>query len=79
MLKAQAYSIRSNDHTLDFMGYESLDPWDDFGWFSVDVGASEVDGQDCFQCLVTTTRTRHRAVAGSQDSRCLVVDLLDPK
>ncbi len=79
MLKAKVYSIRSNDHTIDFFRYEPIDPWDDFAWFSVDVGTTDMNGQDAFQCLVTTTRARHRAIAGSTDSRCVVVDPFSPQ
>jgi len=75
MLKAQVYSIRSDD----FMRYQPVDPWDDFDWFEIDVGTPGMDGQDQFQCLVTTTRARHRAIAGSKDSRCLIVEPYEPK
>ena len=80
MLKAKVHDIRSNDHLMDdFMRYEPDDPWDEFGWFGVDVGTSCMGGQDYFQCLVTTTRARHRAVSGLKDSRCFVVDPYEPK
>ena len=80
MLNAQLYYIAPNDRSMDdFMCYEPVDPWDDFEWFSIDVGTPGMGGQDCFQCLVTTTRARHRAIAGSKDSRCVVIDPYEPQ
>ena len=61
-----------------FASFVPEDEWDEFGWFSLDIGTSHQPGQDFFQCLVTTTRARHRALAGRKDSRCHVVDPYRP-
>ena len=61
------------------MKYESSDPWDDFGWFAVAVGTEDENGGDNFHCLVTTSRARHRAMAGTRKPRFLVVEPYEPE
>ena len=45
----------------DFAAYESPDPFDDFGWFHVTVGATDTEGGNDFQVCVATPRAVARA------------------
>ena len=61
-MRAQILSLESNNH-LDwesFARYQSPDPYDDFGWFRVTIGASDVDGGNDFQVCVATPRADGR-------------------
>lgn len=58
MLQAEIHHLESNDHLKwsDFADYESPDPFDHAGWFSVTVGASGIEGGNDFQVCVATPR-----------------------
>ena len=60
MIHAEILRLASNDHIdwSDFAAYEPIDPFDDFGWFHVTVGATGIEGGNDFQVCVST----HRAV-----------------
>lgn len=55
---AEVHHLESNDYTdwSDFERYESPDPYDDFGWFHVTIGASGIKGGNDFQVCVATPR-----------------------
>jgi hypothetical protein len=57
-MHAEIHNLESNDHHdwQDFVDYQSPDPFDDYGWFHVTVGASGVDGGNDFQVCVATPR-----------------------
>lgn len=57
-MHAEIHYIESNDYVdwQHFSEYQSPDPYDDFGWFHVTVGASEIDGGNDFQVCVATPR-----------------------
>ena len=57
-MKAEVHHLESNDYTnwSDFEQHESPDPYDDFGWFHVTIGASGVEGGNDFQVCVATPR-----------------------
>ena len=66
MIRAEIHSLESNDHLnwSDFAAYESPDPYDDFGWFHITIGAVGVEGGNDFQICVAT----HRAVGRAKRS-----------
>lgn len=57
-MQAEIHHLESNDYLdwVDFVRYESPDPYDDYGWFHVTVGATGVDGGNDFQVCVATPR-----------------------
>jgi len=63
VIRAEIHSLESNDHLdwSDFAAYESADPYDDFGWFHVTIGATDIDGGNDFQVCVATPRAVGRA------------------
>ncbi len=63
MIRAFVYSLEPNDHDdwSAFAASESIDPFDDFGWFHVTVGATDVEGGNDFQLCVSTPRAVNRA------------------
>ena len=78
MIRAEIHSLETNDHTdwADFVAHVSPDPYDDFGWFHVTVGATDVNGGNDFQVCVSTPRAVNRA---KQDGRVpgILVDRFD--
>ena len=63
MIRAVIHSLETNDHDdwSAFAEYESIDPYDDFGWFHVTVGATDIEGGNDFQLCVSTPRAVRRA------------------
>ncbi len=63
MMQAEVHSLESNDHLewSDFVRHESADPYDDYGWFHVTVGATNMTGGNDFQVCVATPRAFNRA------------------
>lgn len=58
LMQAEIHHLESNDHVdwNDFIRYQSPDPYDDFGWFHVTVGAAGESGGNNFQVCVATPR-----------------------
>lgn len=58
VMQAEIHHLKSNDHVdwHDFVRYRSPDPYDDYGWFHVTIGASGVTGGNDFQVCVATPR-----------------------
>ena len=57
-MKAEIHYLESLDH-FEWSEYEnahSLDPYDDYGWFHVTIGATDVLGGNDFQVCVATPR-----------------------
>ena len=57
-MHAEVHHLESNDHLRwsDFAQYDSPDPYDDYGWFHITVGASGIEGGNDFQVCVATPR-----------------------
>ncbi len=57
-MQAEIHHLESNDHVDwdDFVRYQSPDPYDDYGWFSVTIGAGGETGGNDFQVCVATPR-----------------------
>ncbi|MEZ6116800.1 MAG: Imm8 family immunity protein [Pirellulaceae bacterium] len=57
-MQAEIHQLESNDHVEwnDFVQYQSPDPYDDYGWFHVTIGATGVPGGNDFQVCVATPR-----------------------
>lgn len=57
-MQAEIHHIESIDHVdwNDFMMYQSPDPYDDFGWFHVTIGAAGITGGNDFKVCVATPR-----------------------
>jgi hypothetical protein len=57
-MHAEIHCLESNDFLdwKDFAEYQSRDPYDDYGWFHVTVGATDVEGSNDFQVCVATPR-----------------------
>ena len=66
MIYAVILSLEPNDHDgwSGFASRESADPFDDFGWFHVTVGANDSEGGNDFQLCVSTRRAVNRAKLG---------------
>ncbi|MEO0530935.1 MAG: Imm8 family immunity protein [Planctomycetota bacterium] len=80
-MRAKLRFIESND-TLDwetFADRESLDPLNDWGWFTVGVGPAEEQGTDLFQVVACTPTAKHKIIAGHKEFRGVVVDSFDPE
>ena len=63
VIRAVIHSLETNDHDdwSAFAARESIDPYDDFGWFHVTVGATDIEGGNDFQLCVSTPRAVNRA------------------
>lgn len=57
-MKAVIHHLESNNHADwdDFVQYRSPDPYDDYGWFHLTIGATGVTGGNDFQVCVATQR-----------------------
>ncbi|MBL8855173.1 MAG: hypothetical protein JNK57_14500 [Planctomycetaceae bacterium] len=78
MMHAVIHCIESNDYAewREFAEYQSPDPYDDFGWFHVTVGATDIDGGNDFQVCVSTRRAVWR-VKRSGKTPGILVDYFD--
>lgn len=78
-MKAEIYYLASNDHAdwADFVRYRSPDPYDDYGWFHLTIGAAGViGGNDSQVCIATPrdiSRIRNRGFVPG-----IMVDKFDP-
>ena len=63
MMHAEVHYLESNDHFewSDFVRYHSPNPYDDYGWFHVTVGATGIKGGNDFLVCVATPRAVGRA------------------
>jgi hypothetical protein len=79
-MHAEIHHLESNNYLdwKDFAEHQSSDPYDDFGWFHVTVGASEIEGGNDFQVCVATPRAVGR-VKRSGDVPGILVDRFDAK
>jgi hypothetical protein len=70
----------------DFINWESFvssdrreqEVWDDFGWFSLDIGSEGEDGTETFQVLVSTPAAVSRAKGDRKRFRGIIVDEFKP-
>ena len=80
VIRAVVNSLEPNDHDgwSAFAAHESADPYDDYGWFHVTVGATDTDGGNDFQLCVSTPRAVSRAKSDGRTPGILV-DRFDAK
>ena len=80
MIRAVVNSLEPNDHDgwSAFAAHESADPYDDYGWFHITVGATDTDGGNDFQLCVSTPRAVSRAKSDGRTPGILV-DRFDAK
>lgn len=78
-MRAVLKGISPNDFLSweEFRRYSSPDPWDDFGWFTLDVGADDEDGTNLFQVLVSTPAVVSRAIGDAGEFQGILVDRFD--
>jgi hypothetical protein len=61
-----------------FVAAERPDPWDDFGWFTVGIGAEGAEGTNNFQVLVATPAAASRAQGDGTRFKGVIVDAFEP-
>lgn len=63
VIEARVICLESNDHDewTDFERITISDPHDNFGWFHVTIGATDVDGGNDFQVCIATKLAIGRA------------------
>ena len=81
MIRAELRHISPNDYQNweEFAAVEHPQPWDEFGWFILDIGAEGEAGTTLFQALVTTPAAKGRAKENERDRRMLVVPSFEPE
>jgi hypothetical protein len=81
MLRAELRDIRPNDYEdwKAFAAAEHPEPWDEFAWFVLEIGAEGQEGSNLFQILVATHAAVPRAKGTDTHRRVLVVDSFEPK
>jgi hypothetical protein len=80
MMRAELRHISPNDYRNweAFASAERPEPWDDFGWFVVEIAPEGDKGSTAFQVLVTTPAAVTRAKGDSKHRRFLLVDSFEP-
>jgi hypothetical protein len=82
-MRAQIKYISPNDYPdwEAFASSERPEPWDDYGWFSLDIGDDESSGggTETFQVLVATPAAVRRAKANRGGFRGIIVDVFEPE
>jgi hypothetical protein len=81
MLRATLLQISPNDYQSweAFAAAEHPEPWDEFGWFVLDIGVDGQEGTTLFQVLVATPAAVSRAKGNDKHRRILVVDSFEPE
>jgi Immunity protein 8 len=81
MLRPELRWISPNDYRSweEFASAEHPEPWDEFGWFVLDIGVEGDVGTYSFQVLVATPAAVTRAKGGVAGRRFLVVDSFEPE
>jgi hypothetical protein len=79
-VKAELRSIESNDFLdwEEFAATERVNPWDDFGWFTVSIGPEGDPGSNWFQVLVSTPSAVPRAKGNAKRFRGIIVESFEP-
>ena len=81
MVRPALRHISPNDY-LNWEAFATADhsePWDEFGWFVLDIGLEGEEGADLFQVLVATPAAISRAKGNDQHRRVLVVESFEPQ
>jgi hypothetical protein len=80
MLRAELRHISPNAYPDwdAFASSERREPWDDFGWFELNIGLEGREGTDLFQVLAATPAAVSRAKGDDKHRRILVVDSFEP-
>ncbi len=78
MVTLEIHNLQSNDYADwdDFVSYQSLDPYDDFGWFHLTIGIEGQVGGNDFQVCVATPKSIGR-VQRSGSTPGIIVDQFD--
>jgi hypothetical protein len=81
MLRAELRHIRPNDYVSwdAFAFSQRSEPWNDFGWFELDIGLEGHQGTTVFQVLVATPAAVSRAKGKAKHRRVLVVNTFEPE
>jgi hypothetical protein len=81
MLRAELRHISPNayDNWDAFAAAEHPEPWDEFGWFVLDIGVEGREGTTLFQVLVATAAAVARAKGTDKHRRVLVVESFEPQ
>jgi hypothetical protein len=77
-MRAQIFHLEPLDHAgwEAFVQYQSPDPYDDYGWFNLTIGAADEDGANNFLACVATPRAVGR-VKRAGFLPCILVDHFD--
>src|SRR5438067_13882698 len=80
MMRAELRHISPNDYASweAFAAAEHSEPWDEFGWFVLDIGLPGQVGTTSFQVLVTTRAAVAHAQGNDRNRRFLVVESFEP-
>jgi hypothetical protein len=80
-MRAELKGIDPNDYKdwEDFVSSERPEPWDDSGWFSLDIGPEGEAGAEIFQVLVATPAAVSRAKGDRKGFRGIIVGEFNPE
>lgn len=80
MLSAELRHISPNDYDdwEAFAAAEHPEPWNEFGWFVLDIGLAGQAGTTLFQVLAATPAAVSRAKGNDKQRRVLLVDSFEP-
>jgi hypothetical protein len=82
-MRAELKEIIPNDYPdwETFASSERPEPWDDFGWFTLDIGDedSRDDGTETFQVLVATATALPRVKGDRGGFRGVIVEVFEPE
>jgi hypothetical protein len=81
MLHPELRHISPNDYDSweAFAAVKRPEPWDEFGWFILDVGLEGEQGSTLFQVLLATPAAVSRAKGNDKHCRVLVVESFEPQ
>jgi Immunity protein 8 len=80
-MRAELRHISPNEFP-DWQSFASAahpEPWDEFGWFVLDIGVEGQEGTTLFEALVATPAAVPRAKSNDKQRRVLVVDSFEPE
>ena len=80
MFRAELRHVSPNDYASwdTFAAAPHPEPWDEFGWFVLEIGVAGEPETTSFQVLASTPAAVARAKGGAPHRRVLVVDSFEP-
>jgi hypothetical protein len=80
-MRAELRHISPNDfpHWECFLSADRAEPWDDFGWFSLNIGPEGDPGTEIFQVLVATPAAVSRATGNRDRLQGIIVESFEPE